>query len=158
MSWASSAHCFFISRHTEWVKREEAEVVGWLLGQRVTSGCPGAQKREVSCGRGQQHMWNTGSAHLTSPTAMSFFCTFAHTHKDDHLFLICNILKWFSSPFPSLASPFFSLSSLWSRTRWEGVCWHSCTVCFALDRALAPVHIPSLPSLASLTPTPPPPH
>lgn len=52
---------------------------------------------------------------------------------------------------------FFSLSPLWWRTGWEGVCWHSCTVCFALDRALARVHIPSLPSLASLTPTPPPP-
>lgn len=39
-----------------------------------------------------------------------------------------------------------------------GVCWHSCTVCFVLDRALAQVHIPSLsaPSLASLTPAAPP--
>lgn len=39
-----------------------------------------------------------------------------------------------------------------------GVCWHSCTVCFALDRVLAGIHIPSLPSLAFLTPPPLPPY
>jgi len=41
-------------------------------------------------------------------------------------------------------SPLFSFFSFWSRTGWEGVCWHSCTVCFALDRALALIHNPLL--------------
>lgn len=59
--------------------------------------------------------------------------------------------------FLSFASNYNILSPLWLGTMWEGVCWHSCTVCFALDRALAQLHIPSLPSLASLTTAPPPP-
>lgn len=68
--------------------------------------------------------------------------------------------------FPLLScSLSFSLSLSPLVERWRGggggggggVCWHSCTVCSALDRALAPIHIPSLPPLAPLPPAPPPP-
>lgn len=94
----------------------ERAVVGWLSGQCVTSGCPGAPKREVSRGKeasGAQHGQNTGNARLTSPTAPSFF---THSHiiaPVNRLYLICSILKRVSSQsLPRLLSLLLSPLSL----------------------------------------------
>lgn len=133
----------------------ELTVVGWLSGQCVTLGCPGAQNREVSCSKeasNRQPGQNTGNAYFTSTTALSLLSI----ALVKHLFAGCNIFKCISC-FAFLLSLFSFSPSFGRGLDGRGVCWHSCTVCFALDRALAHVHIPSLPSLASLTPSLPPP-
>lgn len=144
---------------TGWLEREEVlqcaselTVVGWLSGQCVTLGCPGAQNREVSCSEeasNRQPGQNTGNAYFASTTALSLLSI----ELVKHLFTFLNAFLALLS-----CSPFFlSLLPLVEDWMGGGVCWHSCTVCFALDRALAHVHIPSLPSLPSLIPSLPPP-
>lgn len=127
----------------------ELTVVGWLSGQCVTLGCPGAQNREVSFSEeasNRQPGQNTGNAYFASTTALSLLSI----ELVKHLFTFLNAFLALLS-----CSPFFlSLLPLVEDWMGGGICWHSCTVCFALDRALAHVHIPSLPSLPSSLPPP----
>lgn len=98
----------------EWLEAEEVEkwvseqaVVGWLWGQCVTLGCPGAPKREVSHSKeasdtqyrqytGNAYLTIVGSSHGTLPLMYIFVC-------------LLLISFWFTKCVPLLfSSPAFS--------------------------------------------------
>lgn len=79
----------------------ELTVVGWLSGQCVTLGCPGAQNREVSCSEeasNRQPGQNTGNAYFASTTALSLLSI----ELVKHLFTFLNAFLALLS-----CSPFF---------------------------------------------------
>lgn len=106
-----------------WLKWEEAEdcggeltVVGWLSGQRVTLGCPGAQKREVSCSRGWRHIIQIKhrkcSSHITYSFVLFLFFFLCISAYSTGSFLFATFDMFFSSLFTSAAPPSPPLISL----------------------------------------------